>query len=218
MQGRHLLGPVPSGKHSLLLFQAFSKENTCCAKLREHQSPQNKHILQVKSCQQGEKQTDITVMKSHASSVSANSSEHTCHVAFLIRGVRKLLWLSAAFVFMGSCVRFVTKLKSQPRFSWGTQTWAQILLSWNLWQNRTGVLPDKIHRSLNSLCKTKQLQLNGSSGLSHNCLGVLGHWREQEGTAAELSKVSSTSCTGAAHPAGLSALGRKRELWRKFKP
>lgn len=161
MLGRHLLGAVPSGKHTQLLFQAFSKENTCCPKLREHQTPENKHILQVKLCQRGEKQTDIKVMKRHASSISANSSECTCRVAFVLRDVIKSLWLSAASIFMDYCVRCATKLKCQPRFSSGTQTLVyRYCCPGTCPQNRAGVLRDKIRSSRSSLHENQAAAVN----------------------------------------------------------
>lgn len=45
-----------------------------------------------------------------------------CDVAFVIAGVKELLWFSAVFVFMDHCVKYVMKLKHHPRFSSGAET------------------------------------------------------------------------------------------------
>lgn len=201
MLGRHLLGPVPLGKHTPLLFQAFSKENTRCAKLREHQTPQNKHILQVKLGQRGEKQTDIKVMKHHESYISTNSSECTCRVAFVLRDVIKLLWLTAAFIFMDYCVRYVTKLKSQPRFSSGTQ--AQVYrycCPGTCPRDRAGVLLDKIHSSLNSRHENQAAAVNQKLWVVPQASG------SRRGERLSCAEPAAPPCVGAAAPAGLPLL------------
>lgn len=91
-------------------------------------------------------------MKSHESHISTNSSEGTCHVAFGLRDGLELLCLSAAFIFMGYCVRFVTKLKSQPEiFLRNTELGTDIaVLELVTEQSRAGVLLDQIGSSPNS--------------------------------------------------------------------
>lgn len=51
---------------------------------------------------------------------STNTFEWMCHVARVITDVIKLLWFSAVFIFMDYCVKYVMKLKYQPRFLSGT--------------------------------------------------------------------------------------------------